>query len=147
MLNINKIAFKGYVRYGLNPDEGYMQSKEKCAKAISRCPSSIQKEIADTLNNVIKSLKKIPTNDEFMVNAEYNNSSLTLTAVEYNENVSPYNSNGCEVQLKNMIGWPFDKVKNTELLKQFEESVKEKFTEEGKEFVPKDVDSIMDYLV
>ncbi len=147
MLNIDKIAFRGQVRYGLDPDEGYVQSKEKCAKAISNCHPSIQKEIADTLNNVTTSLKGLPTNDEFMVNAEYKNSSLTLTAIKYDEDINSNNSSGCKVQLNNIKDWLLNKTKSEELLKEFEESVKRKFVKTGKEFIPEDADSIMDYLV
>ena len=144
MLSINNIPFKGYVRYGLNPNKNYLESKAKCANAISRCNSSIQKEVADTMNEVTRSLKCIPTNDEFMVDAEYKNSTLFLTAARFN---GERPAEECEVQLHNTGKNFFNQSTNVEFWRQFREEVEDKFVKEGKEFIPDDTDSIMDYLV
>lgn len=144
MLNINNISFKGYVRYGLNPDEGYFESKGKCAKAIAKCNPSIQKEVADTINEAVRSLKCMPTNDEFMVNAEYEKSALLLTAAKF-DGEKP--TEECEVRFHDSGKTFFDQSKNIKLLRQFRENVENKFVRNGREFVPDDTNSIMDYLV
>ena len=41
----------------------------------------------------------------------------------------------------------FNQSTNVEFLRQFREEVEDKFVKEGKEFIPDDTDSIMDYLV
>ena len=96
------------------------------------------------MNEVTRSLKCIPTNDEFMVDAEYKNSTLFLSAARFN---GERPAEECEVQLHNTGKNFFNQSTNVEFLRQFREEVEDKFVKEGKEFIPDDTDSIMDYLV